>query len=151
MNARAHLFSISIGAMFGAGLVLSGMTDPAKVRAFLDVRAWDPSLAFVMGAAVVTCTALYAIARRRTPVPDALVANRSAIDGRLISGAAIFGIGWGMVGVCPGPSIVVLGSGALWALVFASAMAVGARLASLLGQRREERVDGPAGGLAKTR
>jgi uncharacterized protein len=127
---KKNIWSLALGALFGVGLVFSGMTDPAKVRGFLDFSgAWNPSLAFVMGSAVATCSVFYAVARRRkTPVA---AADKRPIDSRLVSGAAIFGIGWGMVGVCPGPSIVVLGSGALWSIVFVVAMIVGTRLARL--------------------
>lgn len=137
-SKRSTIISLALGLVFGEGLVISGMTDPAKVRAFLDVRgAWDPSLAFVMGSAVATCAALYAIARRRNPPPVALTETRP-IDARLISGAAIFGVGWGLVGACPGPAIVLLGSGAAWSFVFVFAMLVGSRLASARIARVEE-------------
>jgi uncharacterized membrane protein YedE/YeeE len=127
---KGTLFSLLCGVVFGAGLVLSGMTDPAKVQAFLDVK--DASLAFVMGSAVVTCAALYAIARRKNPAP---FVQTKRVDGRLVSGAAIFGVGWGLVGACPAPAVVALGSGALWAIVFVLAMIAGTRLESLLVTR----------------
>ncbi len=127
---KGTIFSLACGLVFGVGLVLSGMTDPAKVQAFLDVR--DASLAFVMGSAVLTCGALYAIARRRDPAP---FAQTKRVDARLVSGAAIFGVGWGLVGACPAPAVVALGSGALWAFVFVAAMLVGARAESVLAKR----------------
>jgi len=131
--SRGALVSLLCGAVFGAGLVLSGMTDPAKVQAFLDVRgAWDPALAFVMGAAVTTCAVLYAIARRRAGRD--LVAKKP-VDARLVAGAAVFGVGWGLVGACPAPAVVSLGSGALWSIVFVAAMIVGARLESASAKR----------------
>jgi uncharacterized membrane protein YedE/YeeE len=119
-------FSLLCGLVFGAGLVLSGMTDPEKIHAFLSAK--DASMAFVMGSAVITCAALYAIARRRNPAPFAIT---QSIDGKLVTGAAIFGVGWGLVGACPAPAIVALGSGATWAAVFVVAMIVGARIESM--------------------
>jgi uncharacterized membrane protein YedE/YeeE len=117
--------SLACGLLFGAGLVLSGMTDPKKVQAFLHFT--DPTLAVVMGAAVPVCAIFYAVARRRarsSPV------EKRPIDARLVTGAAVFGIGWGLVGACPGPAVVSLGAGAGWSIVFVLAMIVGARLES---------------------
>jgi uncharacterized membrane protein YedE/YeeE len=119
-------FSLLCGLVFGAGLVVSGMTDPEKIHAFLSAK--DASMAFVMGSAVITCAALYAIARRRNPAPFAVT---KSIDAKLVTGAAIFGVGWGLVGACPAPAIVALGSGAAWAVVFVVAMIAGARLESM--------------------
>jgi hypothetical protein len=119
-------FSLVCGLVFGAGLVLSGMTDPEKIHAFLSAK--DASMAFVMGSAVLTCGALYAIARRRNPAP---FASTKTIDAKLVTGAAIFGVGWGLVGACPAPAIVALGSGAAWAAMFVVAMIAGARLESI--------------------
>ncbi len=119
-------FSLLCGLVFGAGLVLSGMTDPEKIHAFLSAK--DASMAFVMGSAVITCAALYAVARRRNPAPFAIT---KSIDGKLVTGAAIFGVGWGLVGACPAPAIVALGSGAAWAAIFVVAMIVGARIESI--------------------
>lgn len=122
------------GAMFGAGLLLAGMTIPARVVGFLDVtRHWDPTLAFVMGGAVM----VYAIAfrvinhRRRDPWFDSRfhLPSRRDLDARLIGGAAVFGIGWGLVGLCPGPAIVSAASGNLAAIGFVIAMLVGMKLA----------------------
>lgn len=122
---RASLLSLGLGLLFGFGLVLSGMTNPAKVQAFLHFE--DATLAVVMGSAVTTCAALYAVARRRSP--SAFVEKRR-IDARLLTGAAVFGVGWGLVGACPGPAIVSIGTGSVWAIVFVLAMIAGARLES---------------------
>jgi len=119
-------FSLVCGLVFGAGLVVSGMTDPEKIHAFLSAK--DASMAFVMGSAVITCAALYAIARRRDPAPFAIT---KSIDVKLVTGAAIFGVGWGLVGACPAPAIVALGSGAAWAAIFVVAMIAGSRVESM--------------------
>ena len=112
-----------VGLLFGIGLVLSGMTDPEKIHAFLSAK--DASMAFVMGSAVITCAALYAIARRRNPAPFAIT---KTVDAKLVTGAAIFGVGWGLVGACPAPALVALGSGAAWAAIFVVAMLAGSRI-----------------------
>ena len=129
-----NLVALVIGMLFGAGLLLSGMTQPAKVLGFLDwLGAWDPSLLFVMGGAVVVYAIAYRlILRRKQPLlADASVLpSRSAIDAKLIGGAALFGIGWGLGGYCPGPSIVSLASGALDAIVLVAATAAGMWIAS---------------------
>src|SRR5690349_21427678 len=101
------LSAFASGFVFGLGLVISQMINPAKVLAFLDIFGdWDPSLAFVMGGAVAVSALGYAYARRRgMPVlaPSLDVPSRRDLDPRLLTGAAIFGIGWGLVGLCPGP------------------------------------------------
>ena len=119
-------FSLLCGLVFGAGLVVSGMTDPEKIHAFLSAK--DATMAIVMGSAVITCAALYAIARRRDPAPFAIT---KSIDVKLVTGAAIFGVGWGLVGACPAPAIVALGSGAAWAAIFVLAMIAGSRVESM--------------------
>ena len=123
--------SFASGALFGLGLCVSEMTHPAKVRAFLDFSGnWDPSLAWVMAAAVASCALFSWVARRRGgPLLAARfhLAERTGVDARLLSGAAIFGVGWGLCGICPGPGIVSLGTGSLWPLVFVAAMAAGTR------------------------
>jgi uncharacterized membrane protein YedE/YeeE len=118
-----------VGVVFALGLGLSGMTMPAKVIGFLDVSgAWDPTLLFVMGGAVVGFGVVYRLAsRRRAPLfggsfPDLA---RGAIDRRLLAGAAVFGVGWGISGVCPGPGFVSLASGAWAPVVFVAAMFAG--------------------------
>jgi uncharacterized membrane protein YedE/YeeE len=128
------LASFASALLFGLGLGISGMTHPSKVLGFLDFTgAWDPSLAIVMGAAVASCAAFGWVARRRgAPLldPTFVTIDRTRVDGRLLSGAAIFGIGWGLCGVCPGPGIVSLASGHAWPLVFVLAMALGAHAES---------------------
>ena len=126
------------GLVFGLGLCLSGMTDPRKVLGFLDLAgAWDPSLAFVMGGAVAVAFVAFRVAVRRgssfSGEPLHLPAAR-AIDARLIAGSLIFGAGWGLVGLCPGPAIVDVGfldgDAALFVLSMATGMGLYATLAA---------------------
>jgi len=129
-----HLVALAVGLVFGAGLLVSGMTQPAKVLAFLDVTgSWDPSLMFVMASAIPVYAVVYRLALRR-PRPllsDAFVLpSRSGLDARLIGGAALFGIGWGLSGYCPGPAVVSLASGALDVVVFVAMTALGMWLAA---------------------
>jgi len=125
-SRAAALFS---GLLLGAGLVVAGMTSPAKVTGFLDILGhWDPSLALVMvGAIGVHALLLRPILRRPRPLFEATFQppNRTRVDGRLVLGAAVFGVGWGLGGVCPGPGIVDAASGSLYAVVFTAAMALG--------------------------
>lgn len=122
------------GLVFGTGLVISGMTSPDKVLGFLDVfGSWDPSLAFVMGGAVATAAPLFALAKRRArPVAAPAFDDpaKKPVDGRLLGGAALFGIGWGIAGICPGPGIVNLAISPVAALGFGGAMVVGIALSS---------------------
>lgn len=123
------LASFACGLVFGAGLLISGMTDTTKVLGFLDIfGAWDATLAFVMAGAVAVASFGFALARRRgAPVFAAqnLWPTRSDIDAPLIIGAALFGIGWGLAGLCPGPALVNLASLSLPVIVFVAAMAAG--------------------------
>ena len=141
------LASLLTGIVFGLGLILSGMASPAKVLGFLDVTgAWDPSLALVMAGAVAVAALAFAVARRRTrsllgaPLRLTLA---SGIDRRLLAGSALFGIGWGIAGFCPGPALVALGMGEGKAAVFAVAMLAGMALFELI-ERRARRAAGPA-------
>jgi uncharacterized membrane protein YedE/YeeE len=126
---KSALSAIGAGLLFGIGLGLSGMTQPAKVIGFLDVfGAWDPSLAFVMMGAIVVHFGLARwIRRRERPLLDTRfhLPTATRVDLQLVAGSAVFGIGWGLGGFCPGPAIVALGSGALSAFVFVGAMALG--------------------------
>jgi uncharacterized membrane protein YedE/YeeE len=118
-----------VGLLFGLGLILAGMADPAKVIGFLDLAgAWDPSLAFVMAGAIAVGLVAFTIARRRTTTllggPMRLPASRD-IGLRLAAGSASFGIGWGLAGFCPGPALVALGAGVPQGAVFVAAMLAG--------------------------
>lgn len=128
------------GWLFGIGLVLSGMSDPAKVLGFLDLAgAWDPSLALVMAGAVAVGSVGFAVAGRRAQsalgLPMRLPANRT-VDARLAVGAVAFGVGWGLVGLCPGPALVALASGSWKAFAFAAAMLAGMAAYDLAGMGR---------------
>lgn len=118
-----------IGLVFGLGLIISGMTDPAKVLGFLDLAGlWDPSLAFVMGGAILVGVFAFAVASKRTTsvLGGAMqLPTARHIDRRLVLGSLLFGAGWGIAGFCPGPAIVSLGAGEPKALVFVLAMLVG--------------------------
>lgn len=123
------LVALMCGLVFGVGLAVSGMTNPAKVLAFLDVAgSWDPTLALVMGGALAVSAAGYALARRQ---PHPWLADAFAIptlrdlDARLLGGAAIFGIGWGMVGLCPGPALANLFRGNAEVALFVAALIAG--------------------------
>lgn len=131
--------SLLAGLVFGFGLLLSGMADPAKVLGFLDLAgAWDPSLALVMGGAVGVGLIAFALARRRTvSLLDAEMKLPTArgIDRRLVGGSLLFGIGWGLAGICPGPGLVLLGMGLAPGFVFVAAMLAGMGLYELLQRR----------------
>jgi hypothetical protein len=123
------LASFCCGLIFGIGLLVSGMTEPQKVLGFLDVfGAWDATLAFVMSGAVAVASAGFALARRsRAPMFAASFAwpLRSDIDAPLVIGSALFGIGWGLAGICPGPALVNLAGLSAPIVVFVVAMALG--------------------------
>jgi uncharacterized membrane protein YedE/YeeE len=127
--------ALASGLIFGLGLALSGMLDPARVRGFLDVTgAWDPSLVFVLGGAVTVSGLGYRVSRRRAgPVLAARfdLPARRRIDPPLVAGAALFGIGWGLSGFCPGPAIAALSTGATPVVVFVAAMLAGMALHDL--------------------
>ena len=120
------LAAFAAGLVFGLGLIVSGMADPGKVIGFLDLAgAWDPSLAFVMGGAILVGFFAFAFARRRARsfLGGALHLPTSRdIDLRLVGGSVVFGIGWGLAGFCPGPALVSFGSGQDEAAVFVAAM-----------------------------
>ena len=136
-----HIFvSLVAGLVFGLGLVISGLANPVKVLGFLDVAGrWDPSLAFVMGGAVAVGAVAFALARKRTASLLGLpiqVRSDGGIDARLAVGSLLFGIGWGLVGLCPGPAIAALGIGGQKALVFFTAMVAGMAIFELLEHRK---------------
>ncbi|KPP92604.1 DUF6691 family protein [Erythrobacter sp. HL-111] len=135
MNARGIVALLS-GAVFGAGLALGGMTDPARVRGFLDLFGdWDPTLAFVMGGAVLVMVAVWHLLQPRLAHPlfadDFAIPTRKDLDARLLGGAALFGIGWGIAGLCPGPGIAALVIEPVGAAVFVAAMLAGMGLVRL--------------------
>jgi uncharacterized membrane protein YedE/YeeE len=129
------------GLVFGLGLILSGMADPAKVLGFLDLAGpWDPSLALVMVGAIAVGLVAFTIAKRRTKSLlglDLKLPMARHIDRRLVGGSVLFGMGWGVAGFCPGPALAALGMGELKAAVFVVAMLVGMGLFELLEQRKQ--------------
>lgn len=135
-----YLIALASGLIFGLGLIASGMSNPAKVKGFLDLAgAWDPSLALVMGGAIAVGLAAYAVVRRRsrswTGEPFEIPAG-TLIDHRLIGGGLLFGIGWGIAGFCPGPALVSLASGVTAAWIFVPAMLAGMWVCDHVTQRR---------------
>jgi uncharacterized membrane protein YedE/YeeE len=124
--------AFAVGLLFGLGLIVSGMTDPSKIIGFLDLAgAWDPSLAFVMGGAVLVGLIAFRFARRRTVslLGGAMhLPTARQIDQPLILGSLAFGVGWGLAGYCPGPAVVAFGSGQDKAVVFLVAMIAGMAL-----------------------
>lgn len=123
------LAALGAGALFGLGLAVSGMTDARRIQGFLDVFGYfDPSLLFVLGGAVMTTVVLFRfVLRQPHPLLERSfhLPGNDRIDGRLLGGAAIFGIGWGLAGYCPGPALTGLGVGATEALWFVPAMLAG--------------------------
>ena len=126
---RKLVISALVGLLFSVGLALSGMTQPSKIIGFLDFLGdWDPTLLFVMAGAILVHLPLYRLVKKRkSPILSAkfLIPDRRDIDKKLIAGAAIFGMGWGLAGFCPGPAIVAAGAGLAEALIFVAAMVAG--------------------------
>ena len=137
---RKLLTPVSSGFLFGMGLTVSGMTDPQRVRGFLDLFGnWDPTLAFVMGGAVLVMAAAWRIQARMTkPVFGEKFAlpDRTDLDPRLIAGAALFGIGWGIAGLCPGPAVASLVLSPVHAIPFVAAMLAGMLLQKVTMERK---------------
>ena len=133
--------SFVVGLIFGIGLIVSGMGNPAKVLSFLDLTGtWDPSLMLVMGGAIaIGIVAFSTIGRREKSLlgHPVLLPTIKQIDGPLVAGSAIFGIGWGLAGICPGPAFVLLGTGAGKAIVFMLAL-LGGMLLFELRQRLQQ-------------
>ena len=130
------VMALIAGLVFGIGLIVSGMTNPAKVTGFLDLAgAWDPSLAFVMGGAILVGVVAFGIARRRdrsllgAPMRLPAAAN---IDRRLVLGSLAFGTGWGLAGYCPGPALASLATGGVEPMIFTLAMLAGMALFEVL-------------------
>jgi uncharacterized membrane protein YedE/YeeE len=142
-----NIIALVVGLVFGLGLCVSGMTEPAKVLGFLDLAGlWDPSLAFVMGGALAIGFVAFGLARRRRVALDGepmQMPTARIINAPLIVGSLIFGAGWGLAGICPGPAIVDVGFLNPRALVFVAAMACGMLAYRLVGLRLPAR--GPIG------
>ena len=138
------LVQFAIGLLFGLGLVVGGMSDPAKVLNFMDIAAipagtWDPSLAFVMGGGIaVTLVGYRFVFKRSKPIfgEKFHLPSSNELDARIISGPAIFGVGWGLAGFCPGPAFTALGGGTTAALTFVVAMLTGMFVARWLANHR---------------
>ena len=133
--------SLLAGLVFGLGLIVSGMANPAKVLGFLNLAgAWDPSLAFVMAGAIAVAAVAFALAKKRTAsllgAAMKLPGSRD-IDRRLVMGSVMFGIGWGVAGFCPGPGLVALGMGEVKALAFVGAMLAGMGIFELIERRKQ--------------
>ena len=132
--------SLLAGLVFGMGLILSGMADPAKVLGFLDLFGrWDPSLGLVMAGAVAVASMAFFLARKRTASllgATMKLPTACQIDRRLIIGSALFGMGWGIAGFCPGPALVALGMGEAKAAVFVVAMLGGMGLFELFERQK---------------
>ena len=139
-NWKEVATALAAGSLFGAGLIVSGMVDPGKVLAFLDITgAWDPSLALVMGAALAVGLPGFRYVAGRTQsvlgLPMRLPTNRH-VDRSLVAGAILFGVGWGLVGLCPGPALVAVGTGSPKAMLFAAAMLAGMGFHEWIGPKR---------------
>ena len=135
---KKHLDTLSsfiVGLIFGIGLILAGMTNPAKVIGFLDIAGnWDPSLAFVMGGAILVAIVAFRFAKKRTTnfLGGAMrMPTSDMIDKRLVIGSLLFGAGWGIAGFCPGPAITSIGTGNSKAVIFVIAMIAGMALFEL--------------------
>lgn len=134
------LSSLLAGLVFGLGLIVSGMANPAKVLGFLDLAGpWDPSLAFVMAGAIAVGLFAFLLAKKRSRSllgADMKLPAAGPVDRRLLAGSALFGMGWGLAGFCPGPGLVALGMGEPKATVFVLAMLAGMAIFELLERRR---------------
>jgi uncharacterized membrane protein YedE/YeeE len=136
---KKHLDTLSsfiVGLIFGIGLILAGMTNPAKVIGFLDITGtWDPSLAFVMGGGILVAIVAFRFAKKRTVnfLGGAMrMPTSDMIDKRLVIGSLLFGAGWGMAGFCPGPALTSIGTGNPKAVIFVIAMIVGMAIFELV-------------------
>jgi uncharacterized protein len=138
--------SLLAGLVFGLGLIVSGMANPAKIHGFLDFAGrWDPSLAFVMTGAIAVGVIAFAMANKRTVSligAEMKLPTARHIDRRLVVGSALFGIGWGVAGFCPGPGLVALGMGEAKAVVFVAAMLAGMAVFGFLERHAQRAVLG---------
>ena len=138
---KPQLSAFLIGLLFGIGLLVSGMANPAKVLGFLDIAgAWDPSLALVMGGAIAVALPLFQLfgKRERSLLGETMqMPTRRDIDPRLILGGLGFGVGWGLAGFCPGPALVAVGAAQPKAVVFVVAMLAGMALFEIIERARQ--------------
>lgn len=137
-----RLVSFSVGGLFGLGLLMSGMTDTTKVQGWLDIFGdWDPTLAFVMGGAILPMAIAWRLTRGRKPVlAEAFTKSPDPrIDNNLIIGSALFGMGWGLAGLCPGPAIASLSFGGAGGWLFMCAMVGGMLIAPQIRTRLDQR------------
>lgn len=133
-----HLMAFVVGGLFGTGLLLSGMTDTRKVQGWLDVFGdWDPTLAFVMGGAIIPMAIAWHLTRGRAPAlgGDFPAPPAPRLGRKLVLGSVLFGAGWGLAGLCPGPAVASLGFGGWQGLVFVMAMLAGMALAPVTHRR----------------
>lgn len=150
------IVALFAGALFGLGLAVSGMTNPQKVIGFLDVAGgadWDPTLAFVMGGALLVAVPAFrlVLGRRRPILANGFVLpTKRALDARLLGGAALFGVGWGLSGFCPGPTLAALSTGLTPVLVFTAATLVGMALHGRIPRRPDAALP-PGAGSAERR
>ncbi len=137
---KYSLTSLFAGLLFGFGLIVSGMANPEKVLGFLDLAGlWDPSLAFVMGGAILVGLVAFTFAKKRTLSLlgfDMKLPTNTRIDKRLVIGSLTFGIGWGIAGFCPGPGLVALGAGEIKAVVFVGSMIAGMLIYEMIERSR---------------
>ena len=134
-----NLFAVLSGLLFGLGMALSGMTNPENVIGFLDVAGeWNPSLMFVMGGALLVFMPVYFFRIKPMSAPlygtDFKLSTRQSIDKSLLSGAVLFGLGWGLASICPGPAVTALGGGSSDALVFVIFMLLGMAVQGMVGK-----------------
>ena len=135
------VFALLSGIVFGLGLILAGMSNPRKVLSFLDVTGlWDPSLIFVMAGAIGVGIVAFTIAKKRTKafLGDVMhMPTKQDIDRKVIVGGLVFGIGWGIAGICPGPALVLLGAGSKQGIIFLIAMLIGIVVYSVINNAKK--------------
>lgn len=139
---KYNLTALVSGLIFGLGLIISGLANPAKVLGFLDLAGlWDPSLALVMGGAILVGLVAFTVAKKRTLSLlgfNMKLPSSTKIDKRLVGGSLLFGVGWGVAGFCPGPALVAVGAGEIKGIVFVASMVAGMMLFELIERKRAQ-------------